>query len=291
MPLVRSLGLIFLFCSSFAAAAELRPYVVDVPTSALDGEYFADLLALVLNASKAPDERIVIRFANEQQSQARWIASVAQGKGNSIIWTMTSMAREEALRPIRFPLMKGLMGYRVLVIRKEDQAKFANIKTPEDLSKLSAGQGMHWPDTDILRANRFYVVEAMTKENLYKMLAAKRFDFFPRGIIEIPLEQEFFRSHKLTIAPQLLLHYPTDVYFFVNKNNTELALRLEKGWSIILKNGEFEKYFLSFDQMKSSIEFLNKHNYQLIELNNPYISQEMLNDLKGYWVDPAKAVP
>lgn len=44
MPLVRYLGLMLIFCSSFAAAAELRPYVVDVPTSAIEGEYFADLL-------------------------------------------------------------------------------------------------------------------------------------------------------------------------------------------------------------------------------------------------------
>lgn len=287
MPLLRQLGFTLLMCCSLAVAGEQRSYVVNVPTSALDGEYFADLLALVLNASKAPDERIEIRFTTEQQSQARWIASVVQGKDNSIIWTMTSTSREETLRPIRFPLMKGLMGYRALVIRKDDQGKFAKIKKPEDLIKLSAGQGMHWPDTDILRANSFSVVEAVATENLYKMLAAKRFDFFPRGIIEIPVEQEFFHSYKLVVASKILLHYPTDVYFFVNKNNTELALRLEKGWSIILKNGEFEKYFLSFDQMKSAVEFLSQHNYQLIELDNPFISEEMLTDLMRYRFEPS----
>lgn len=244
-----------------------------------------------MSASKAADERIDIRFAHDQISQARWIAAVAQGKGNSIIWTMTSKAREETLRPIRFPLMKGLMGYRVLVIRKGEEARFAKIKTQEDLIKLSAGQGMHWPDTDILRANKFYIVEAMAKENLYKMLAAKRFDFFPRGITEIPVEQDLIRSQRLRVEPHILMHYPTDLYFFVNKNNTELARRLEKGWSIILKNGEFEKFFLGYQRMKDAVDFLGKHNYQIIELDNPFISEETLKASKIYWVEPGKTAP
>ncbi len=291
MPLVRHLGLMLLFCSSLASAADVRPYVVDVPTSALDGEYFGDLLALVLNASKAPDERVEIRFAQDQLSQARWIAAVAQGKGNAIVWTMTSNAREETLRIIRFPLIKGLMGYRVLVVRKGDEAKFAKVRTEEELIKLSAGQGMHWPDTDILRANNFYIVEAMAKENLYKMLAAKRFDFFPRGITEIPVEQNLIASQQLTVARHILLHYPTDSYFFVNKNNTELAMRLEKGWEIILKNGEFEKFFLSNERMRFAIDFLNEHNYKIIELYNPFISDETLKVSKNYWVEPRKVLP
>lgn len=291
MPLIRYFGFVLIFCSSYTAAVEPHPYVVDVPTSEVEGEYFADLLALILNASKAPDEVIQIRFAHDQISQARWVATVAQGKGNSIIWTMTSKAREETLNVIRFPLMKGLMGYRMLVIRKGDEEKFAKVKTQQDLVKLSAGQGMHWPDTNILRANQFNIVEAMTKENLYKMLAAKRFDFFPRGITEISVEQDLIRSQRLMVEPHILLYYPTDLYFFVNKNNHELAARLEKGCAIIIKNGEFEKFFSGYKRMGVAIEFLNKRNYQIIELANPFISDETLNASRHYWVEPGKSVP
>mgnify|MGYP002382080397 CR=1 FL=1 len=291
MPLIRLLGCVLLLCCSLAVEAAPRPYIVDVQTSAIEGEYFADLLALILNASKAPDEVIQIRFAHDQISQARWVAAVAQGKGNNIIWTMTSKAREETLRVIRFPLMKGLMGYRQLVIRKADEEKFAKVKTQQDLIKLSAGQGVHWPDTNILRANQFYVVEAMAKENLYKMIAAKRFDFFPRGIIEIPVEQDLIRAQNLSVEPHILLHYPTDLYFFVNKANNELASRIEKGCEIIFKNGDFDKYFLSYVRMKAAIDFLNKHNYQIIELENPFISDDTLNASKHYWLEPGKSVP
>ncbi|GGY62354.1 hypothetical protein GCM10011613_02290 [Cellvibrio zantedeschiae] len=288
MPFVRRLGFIILLCCSLKVVAAPRPYIVDVQTSAVEGEYFADLLALILNASKAPDEVIQIRFAPEQISQARWVAGVAQGKGNNIIWTMTSKAREQTLRTIRFPLMKGLMGYRVLVIRKEDEEKFAKVKTQQDLVKLSAGQGLHWPDTNILRANQFYVLETMAKENLYKMLTAKRFDFFPRGIIEIPVEQDLIRSQNLMVEPHILLHYPTDLYFFVNKNNDELAARLEKGCAIIFKNGEFEKFFSGYERMTAAIDFLSKHKYLIIELENPLISDETLKASRQYWIEPNK---
>src|SRR4051812_43088600 len=182
--------LILFCCIINAAEAEPRIYFVDVQVDrpGKEGNYYVELLTLILNASKSPEERIEFRFSGDQLSQARWVAEVVQDKGNNVLWTMNSKDRERNLHMIRVPVLKGLMGYRLLVIRKQDEAKFSNINTKEDLLKLSAGQGMHWPDTDILRANEFRLTEAMAKENLYKMLAAKRFDFFPRGAVEVELE-------------------------------------------------------------------------------------------------------
>lgn len=287
MPLLVGLRVLVLWCCACATcvAAEVRPYIVDVQVAASTGDYYIDLLSLLLNASKSPNETIQFRYSSEQLSQARWIAAVVQDKGNNILWTMTNKEREEILRPIRVPLMKGLMGYRLLVIRKDDEAKFAKVKNLQDLLVLSAGQGMHWPDTDILRANKFRLVEAMAKENLYKMLAAKRFDFFPRGITEVYLEADIIRAQNLMVAPHLLLHYPTDLYFFVNKNNNDLAERLEKGWAIILKNGDFEKFFMNTERVQKALEILNKHQHNLIELENPFISPETLQTSASYWLD------
>ncbi len=286
MLLLRQFLIAVCLSCSIVQAAELRPYVVDIQTAVVDGDYFAQLLVLALNASKAPDEVIQLRFSPDQLSQARWIAAVAQGKGNNIIWTMTSSAREEILRPIRIPLMKGLMGYRVLVIRKGDEALFAHIQRQSELLAFSAGQGIHWPDTDILRANHFQILEAMAKENLYKMLAAKRFDFFPRGITEIQLEQNLIRERGFQLAPRILLHYPTDLYFFVNKANADLATRLEKGLSIILKNGEFDKLFFGYERMRAAVELLNNRDNRVIELENPFLSQETRAALNQYCLTP-----
>lgn len=263
-------------CLAGVALAAPRPYLVNIQVPVADngGSYFTDLLQLILNASKSPDEVIQLHFNDKPLSQARWIAAVLQGMDNDVLWTMTNKEREETMRAIRVPILKGLMGYRLLVIRKGDEPVFASIKIKEQLLTLSAGQGIHWPDTDILRANRFNVVEAIAKENLYKMLTVKRFDFFPRGLTEVKLEDEFITSKNLIVEPHLMLHYPTDLYFFVNKKNTALATRLEKGWAIIQKNGEFEKFFLNAERVQAALAILNKHDRTVIELDNPFLSEE-----------------
>ena len=270
------------------AVAEQRPYVVDVQIKQpvkKEGNYYIDLLTLILNASKAPNEVIKFRFYEDQISQARWIAAVEKDQGNSVMWTMTDKEREKSLHAIRIPLYKGLMGYRLLVIRQADEQKFANVKTKEALMAFTVGQGTHWPDTTILRSNQFQLVEAMTKENLYKMLVAKRFDFLPRGAIEIHTEGEFIRSNKLVVAPHIALHYKTDLYFFVSKKNTELAKRLEKGWAVIQRNGEFDKLFYNTERVKFALELLKQPGRTIIELENPLLPDDTPLQTPGYWLD------
>lgn len=284
------LGLgLFLCCVQInASAAALRPYVVDVQIKqpvVKEGNYYIDLLTMILNASKAPDEVIEFRYYEDQISQARWIAAVEKDKGNSVMWTMTNKEREKDLHAVRVPLYKGLMGYRLLIIRNTDEQKFAKVKTKEDLKALVAGQGTHWPDSTILRWNKFQLIEAMTKENLYKMLAAKRFDFFPRGAIEIITENDLIREHNLLVEPHLVLYYKTDLYYFVNKKNTELANRLEKGWEIILQNGEFDKLFYSTERVKFAMELIKQPGRIIIELENPLLPGDTPLQAPGYWLD------
>jgi len=270
-------------CLAGVALAAPRPYVVNIQVPVADngGNYFTDLLQLILNASKLPDEVIQLHFNDKPLSQARWIAAVLLGIDNDVLWTMTNKEREKSMRAIRAPLLKGLMGYRLLVIRKGDEAVFASINTKEQLLTLRAGQGIHWPDTDILHVNQFNVIEAIAKENLYKMLIVKRFDFFPRGLTEINLEDGFITPKNLIVESHLMLHYPTDLYFFVNKKNTELATRLEKGWAIIQKNGEFEKFFLAAERVQAALAVLKKRDRTVIELDNPFLSEESAKLLSG----------
>lgn len=279
---------LMLSCFAVAVQAEPRRYFVDVQLPQNQQEdYYIRLLHLILNASKAPNEVIEFRFANNPLSQARWVAAVVQDKSNNVLWTMTNREREQSMRAIRVPLLKGLIGYRLLVIRKSDAAKFAKINTKEELLALSAGQGMHWPDTEVLRANQIKVTEAMVKENLYKMLVAKRFDFFPRGATEVKLEADLISSQNLMVEPHLILHYPAALYFFVNKENTELAQRLEKGWAIILKNGEFDKLFLSTERVQSALDFLKDPNRKIIEFENPFLPSDTPLKISKYWVKPS----
>lgn len=69
----------------------------------------------------------------------------------SVFWTSTSKGLETEYQPIRIPIYKGLLGYRIFLIRKEDQPKCSKVRTLADLKGLVAGQGQYWSDTEILR--------------------------------------------------------------------------------------------------------------------------------------------
>lgn len=280
-----ALGLMLVFAADSVAASRL--YRVQVEALVVDrgGDYYANLLSLILNASKAPDEEIEFVFSDRQFSQARWIAEVQLQPGNHVMWTMSNQEREQLLRPIRVPIFKGLLGKRVLVIRAEDRQKFVSVTTEKELKKWVAGQGAHWPDTDILQTNGFRVTEGGNRESLYKMLAAKRFDFFPRGVAEIATEKDLIEANKMMVEPRLLLSYPAPMYFFVNRRNAELAERLERGWAIIIANGTFDDFFYHHPRVKAAMAELKRHKHYVIKLDNPYLPPETPLLDKRYWID------
>ena len=282
-------GFILLFSSYMSASvqAEVRRYVVEIQIAAPErkGEYVPTLLKMILTASKAPDEVIEIALSDHMYSQARWIAEVRKQDNNNVLWTVTTKEREQLLRPIRVPIYKGLLGKRLLVIRKQDEEKFAKIKNKNDLAMFVAGQGTHWPDNDILATNGLVVMLGIEPESLYKMLQANRFDYFPRGVVELFSEAKFINGTDLVIDKNIFLSYKNPLYFFVNNKNTELAERLEKGWEIILKNGEFDTFFFNDPHVKSALEELKKYNRRIIHLDNPALPDETPVDPK-YWIEP-----
>ena len=75
---------------------------------------------------------------------------------------------------------------------------FDQTSTLAELKKLSACQGMHWPDSDILEQAGFKVMRAVKFESMYEMLLAGRCDYFPRSVAEGYAEVE-------SIAPDRLM--------------------------------------------------------------------------------------
>lgn len=86
------------------------------------------------------------------QAQAREVEELNDGKV-SVIWIATSIDFEEKLLPIRVPLYKGLLGYRIFIIRKGEQDRFDRVQSLDDLRAILLGQGRGWTDTAVLQAN------------------------------------------------------------------------------------------------------------------------------------------
>lgn len=285
--------LVLLLCGfSCSSQAEIKHYVVEGWID--DNDYVSKLLRLILEASKAPDEVIDLQYNklyDLQLSHSRRVAEFAKLQGNLVMWTVTDKERESFLLPVRVPIFKGLFGYRALVIRKEDQAKFAAVKSAKDLALLMAGQGDQWPDTDVLRDNGLPVVTGSQVDKLYKMLAAKRFDYFPRGLVEIEPEQAMIKQYNLMIAPDLLLEYPNPLYFFVNKTNTELAQRLERGWEIIIDNGSFDQLLFSEEKVKIALQQVKPPPRYIMHLKTPGLPEQTPLNNPRYWLHLAVDKP
>lgn len=146
-------------------------------------------------------------------SKSRALHLLETGVEVDIVWTMTSIEREKRFLPIRIPIYKGLGSYRLLLIRHEDQAKFSALKDEVALKQLMLSQVHDWVDTDVLRQNKFKVLNASSYQSLFQMLLHKRVDAVPRSVLEIEAEQQLFAAQGLDIETDWLLHYPGAVYF------------------------------------------------------------------------------
>lgn len=246
-----------------------------------DDDFLTGLLIATLNASKKADETIQLVFNDTDLSQARWIAELQKGQRNALIWTITTIERESLLRPVRVSLLRGLYGYRVLAIRPDSASDFAKVQNAKQLAQFSAGMNPHWPDAAVFRDNQLPLNEGTFAINLYRMLAAKRFDYFPRGIIEITEEQPLLDANQLQVENQLLIYYPSALYFFVNKQNEELAGRLERGLDILLRNGEFDRLFYSHPSIVAALKRME--NRRIIHLNNRHVSADTPQFLPDYF--------
>ncbi|MBV1911389.1 MAG: transporter substrate-binding domain-containing protein [Kangiellaceae bacterium] len=202
-----------------------------------------------------------------------------------IVWSGTSQALENNLLPVRVPVLKGLFGYRLFIIRPESQADFSRVKILADLTKYRAGQGTFWEDSKILRRNNIETITSVKYQNLFPMLAGKRFDFFPRGVHEPWDELEQYSSYGLTVEKEILLIYPFAMYFFVSKDNKELADKLERGFRKAIDDGSYDRLFFNNPLIKNAFERAQLKNRRVIHITNDMLPKNTPLDDKKLWLD------
>ena len=225
---VRKLLFIMALVSNFTFAHEidLVRYIESKKYPDLKQSYFVDLLTLALEASKHRYGEYKLQPVNIEMGQARSSAMLQQNELIDLTWRMTSKTLENKLQAIYFPILKGLMGYRIFIINKNKQHLFTKNTSLAHLQQVTLGQGHNWPDTDILISNNFNVVRG-SASFLINMLKKGRFSYFPRALHEPWLE--IAEEEELTVEKYLMLQYPAPIFFFVNKQNTRLQQRLSFG--------------------------------------------------------------
>ena len=200
----------------------------------------------------------------------------------------TSPELERQFIPVRLPIDRGLLGYRMFLVRDADLPRFAAVRTLDDLRKLRVGQGKDWIDVPILGAAGFDVVEGTTYQGLFAMLEAGRFDFFSRGIDEAGREfKERRASHpRMAIEPTLLMYYPLPLYFFLRRDaeGKLLARRIETGMEMMIKDGSLNAIFQKYQGANLKSAGLGKR--RVLALPNPTLTPETPLSRGELWFNP-----
>ncbi|MCU4677381.1 transporter substrate-binding domain-containing protein [Catenovulum sp. 2E275] len=272
-------GLIILFAWSHLSFAAVD--VITNKKSNAASNYMTGLLELALSYSTTDYQ---LKSTDEVLSKSRVLESLKTGTIH-VTWGGTSEQLEQDYIPIRIDTYRGLMSHRLMFIRQNDQARFNQIKTPEDLQNIKFGQGRRWQDTKILEASGLTVIKSNKKQNLYYMLDGGRFDAFPRGASEALIELNDYPDLPLTVEQNLVIIYPLPTYFFVSKKHPQLAKDLEFGMEAILKDGKFDEYFYNSPEIKSTLERANLKNRRAIRLDNPFLPKATPLHRKELWLD------
>jgi len=170
---------------------------------------------------------------------------------------------------------------------EENKHLTKNIETVEQLKLLSAGTDNQWSTTIILRENNFNLVLGAHYPTLFKMLANKRFQTFPRGLNEIYLELERFQStYPNLIADEhvaVFMYLPG--YFYVSQKAPRIAERIEYGLIKMFESGDFDEYFYRYfgeDVKRAKLE-----QRKIFYLDNTNLSPDMYENDKKYLMDHA----
>ncbi|MFD2166618.1 substrate-binding periplasmic protein [Thalassotalea euphylliae] len=197
-------------------------------------------------------------------TQGRALKELSESDTINLNWSATSKERQQNLRAIEIPLYQGLIGWRVLLIKQGEQSRFNTIESLEMLKSLVAVQRFDWPDYQVLKENGLNVEGNLSFENHSLAVNDGIADYFPRSVLEIVREAKESRNSGLSIESSIILKYPAAYYFFVNKDNEELARVIEKGFRLLLKDGGYISLFQAhFGEQLKSLKLDNRRVFNL----------------------------
>ena len=258
-------------------------FMINRSESELDSryQYTYELLALVIQATTADFGEGSLLVTDMHMSRNRIFRSLKEGDGINVIAEASKENWNEELIPIRIPIRKGIQGFRLFIIKKDNVSMLANITTLDQLISLKTGSGSQWSTKVAMQQAGFEVVESTLYENLFNMLSKGRFVTFGRGVNEVFQEVSLFSQQypELMVDEHLMLHIPLVTYYYVSPNQPRLAKRIEVGLQRIIENGQFDQFFY-----QHHCEYLLKaklNNRVIFKIDNPYIAETEVISLVG----------
>lgn len=220
-------------------------------------------------------------------TEPRAIEAIRTGNQMDVAMLGASDHADALLAPVRIPVDRGLLGYRIFMIDRTRQPEFDNVRTREDLARYTALQGKGWPDTRILR-NAGITVWTGAYSRLFAMTVAGRGDMYPRGVVEAYGELELHRPELPTLVLEkgLALHYRFTSFFYVAKSNTVLLGHLYRGMERAYADGSYDRLFNTDPSVRRALALTDLRHRRIIEMDNPFLSPETRAIPEHYWWRP-----
>jgi hypothetical protein len=247
-----------------------------------------EISVLKLALENAPGEHTLSIIPVSDSNQSRILHSLKTNQSEfNIFFTGFSQQREYELLQVDFPITRGLLGYRIFAIQKDNQELLAGITNIKQFkNEVIIGSGIGWPDTEIFRHHGFRITET-SYDGLWEMLKAKRITAFNRGINEAytEIEQQNNKDPKanLMVDTHLMVTYPFDYFFYLSPASPHLHKTIQEGLNIALKNGEFYKNFNNHPKIQLALKQVQANKRRIFPLHNPLLSQRIQSLPAEYW--------
>lgn len=258
-------------------------FIINPPESNNDHryQYTYDLLTLIIEATNNDFGVGTIQISDVVMSRNRIFRGLLEGKTVNVIAEASNSQWDEQLIPIKIPIRKGIQGFRVFIIKKQNLPIMANINTLAQLMALDTGSGSQWSSKAAMQNAGFNVIESIQYDNLFNMLSMGRFITFGRGVNEAFQEVEQFKQQypDLVVDDNILLHIPLATYYYVAPNQPHLATRIQEGLKRIIANGKFDELFY-----RRHCEFLLKSNInhrRVFKIINPLTTEAEMTSIVG----------
>ncbi len=208
--------------------------------------YAQELLSLALDKADFA-HTITLRGKLTQQRQVRELELGHLDVG-LLPWVGVTGAWRTRWRavPVRFPLRRGLLGFRLLLARASEAQALGRLGTLAELQRqCSLGYGADWADLDQMRQCGFRVVPGAGYSLLFRMLEQGRCDLLSRGLSEVwdELANPQLAGPKLAVVPNIALVYPLDDYLWVNPAKPGLHAAITRGLTVARADGSFARLF------------------------------------------------
>ena len=215
----------------------------------------------------------------------RAIQQVNKGEYINIFMAVTSPEWERNTIPIRIPIRRGILNYRLLTINKSNQAAFAKITSLNVLKTRTAGLRKGWATVGVMKQLDMKVSENISLAGLFEMLCFNRIDYIPRGINEAydEVEQYGKAANNLVVEPTIALYSQAPYYIFVSPHEERLAKRIKEGLEMMIEDGSHKALFDKFYAEK--IKRANLPSRHIIEIKNTLLSPETPLERKELWFE------